>query len=159
MRRRSMSMFQGLLCVSLLGAQPLDMTFAAAGNCSALGPLPAVLEVGEGLQQELQSPVAITRLAVGDPKIADVRVNGNQAFLLTGMAPGAGRHQPDGLDRLRQHTAPKHGVRSGPGHSSDDRRGVDALRRPDAGVASADRYSLRRGQPDQTERGQHLDLR
>jgi hypothetical protein len=23
----------------------------------------------------------------GDPKIADVRVNGNQAFLLTGMAP------------------------------------------------------------------------
>ncbi|PMV82491.1 MULTISPECIES: type II and III secretion system protein family protein [unclassified Pseudomonas] len=89
MRRRSMSMFQGLLCVSLLGAQPLDMTFAAAGNCSALGPLPAVLEVGEGLQQELQSPVAITRLAVGDPKIADVRVNGNQAFLLTGMAPGA----------------------------------------------------------------------
>lgn len=89
MRRRSMSMFQGLLCVSLLGAQPLGMTFAAAGNCSALGPLPAVLEVGEGLQQELQSPVAITRLAVGDPKIADVRVNGNQAFLLTGMAPGA----------------------------------------------------------------------
>src|SRR3990167_4273013 len=72
MRRRSMSMFQGLLCVSLLGAQPLGMTFAAAGNCSALGPLPAVLEVCEGLQQELQSPVAITRLAVGDPKSADV---------------------------------------------------------------------------------------
>jgi pilus assembly protein CpaC len=37
----------------------------------------------------VQSPVAITRVAVGDPKIADVRVNGNQAFLLTGMAPGA----------------------------------------------------------------------
>jgi pilus assembly protein CpaC len=62
---------------------------AATGNCTALGSLPAVLEVGEGQQQELQSPVAITRIAVGDPKIADVRVNGNQAFLLTGMAPGA----------------------------------------------------------------------
>ena len=56
---------------------------------AAPGPIPAVLEVGEGLQQDLQSPVAITRLAIGDPKIADVQVNGDQAFLLTGMAPGA----------------------------------------------------------------------
>ncbi|MHC8322524.1 type II and III secretion system protein family protein [Pseudomonas sp. GB2N2] len=89
MRRRSMPMFQGLLWVSLLSGLPLTATVAAAGNCAALAPLPAVLQVGEGLQQELQSPVAITRVAVGDPKIADVRVNGNQAFLLTGMAPGA----------------------------------------------------------------------
>ncbi|WP_392885133.1 type II and III secretion system protein family protein [Pseudomonas migulae] len=89
MRRRSMPMFQGLLWVSLLSGSPLTATVAAVGNCAALGPLPAALEVGEGLQQELQSPVAITRVAVGDPKIADVRVNGNQAFLLTGMAPGA----------------------------------------------------------------------
>jgi len=33
--------------------------------------------------------VAITRLAVGDPKIADVRTTGNSGFLLTGVAPGA----------------------------------------------------------------------
>jgi pilus assembly protein CpaC len=89
MRSRSMPLFQGLLWVSLLSGVPLSVTVAAAGNCAALGPLPAVLEVSEGLQQEVQSPVAITRVAVGDPKIADVRVNGNQAFLLTGIAPGA----------------------------------------------------------------------
>ena len=89
MRRRFTPLFQGLLWVSLLSGLPLTATVAAIGNCAALGSLPAVLEVGEGLQQELQSPVAITRVAVGDPKIADVRVNGNQAFLLTGMAPGA----------------------------------------------------------------------
>ena len=47
-----------------------DTSLAASSNCTALSPLPSVLEVGEGLQQELQSPVAITRLAVGDPKIA-----------------------------------------------------------------------------------------
>ncbi|AKV06491.1 secretin [Pseudomonas fluorescens NCIMB 11764] len=89
MRRRSMPMFQGLFWVSLLSGLPLTATSAAVGNCAALAALPAALEVGEGLQQEVQSPVAITRVAVGDPKIADVRVNGNQAFLLTGMAPGA----------------------------------------------------------------------
>jgi len=61
---------------------------AAAGNCSSLGQLPAALSVGEGLQQELQSPVAITRLAIGDPKIADVHLNGDRGFLLTGIASG-----------------------------------------------------------------------
>lgn len=89
MRSRSMPLFQGLLWVSLLSGVPLSVTLAAVGNCAALGSLPAVLEVSEGLQREVQSPVAITRVAVGDPKIADVRVNGNQAFLLTGMTPGA----------------------------------------------------------------------
>jgi pilus assembly protein CpaC len=89
MRSRSMPLFQGLFWVSLLSGVPLSVTLAAVGNCAALGSLPAVLEVSEGLQREVQSPVAITRVAVGDPKIADVRVNGNQAFLLTGMAPGA----------------------------------------------------------------------
>jgi pilus assembly protein CpaC len=72
----------------LLG-MPAGMALAAPGNCSALGQLPAVVEVGEGLQQALQSPVAITRLAIGDPKIADVRVNGDRNFLLTGVASGA----------------------------------------------------------------------
>jgi pilus assembly protein CpaC len=68
---------------------PIAAVQAAPGNCASLGQLPATLEVGEGLQQAIQSPVAITRLAVGDPKIADVHINGNQAFLLTGVAPGA----------------------------------------------------------------------
>ena len=89
MRRRFTPLFNGLIWATLLGGLPVTAALAASGNCAALGSLPAVLEVGEGQQQELQSPVAITRIAVGDPKIADVRVNGNQAFLLTGMASGA----------------------------------------------------------------------
>lgn len=73
----------------LLSSLPLGLAVAAPANCSNLGQLPAVIEVGEGLQQELQSPVAITRLAIGDPKIADVRVNGDRSFLLTGVGSGA----------------------------------------------------------------------
>ena len=88
MRRRITPLFNGLFWAILMGGMPLTAAIAASGNCAALGPLPATVEIGEGQQQELQSPVPITRLAVGDPKIADVRVNGNQAFLLTGMAPG-----------------------------------------------------------------------
>ncbi|WP_347900444.1 type II and III secretion system protein family protein [Pseudomonas purpurea] len=68
---------------------PASMALAASGNCSMLGPLPAVVEVGEGMQTVMRSEVAITRLAVGDPKIADVHLNGNDAYLLTGIAPGA----------------------------------------------------------------------
>ncbi|AZE59092.1 MULTISPECIES: type II and III secretion system protein family protein [Pseudomonas] len=73
----------------MLPCLPVGMAMAAPGNCSTLGQLPAVVEVGEGLQTELQSPVAITRLAIGDPKIADVRVNGERNFLLTGVGSGA----------------------------------------------------------------------
>ena len=73
----------------ILSSLPLGLAVAAPGNCSSLGQLPTVIEVGEGLQQALQSPVAITRLAVGDPKIADVRVNGDRSFLLTGVGSGA----------------------------------------------------------------------
>lgn len=73
----------------MLPCLPLGMAMGASGSCNALGQLPAVIEVGEGLQTELQSPVAITRLAIGDPKIADVRVNGGRHFLLTGVGSGA----------------------------------------------------------------------
>ena len=77
MRRRITPLFNGLFWAILMGGMPLTAAIAASGNCAALGPLPATVEVGEGQQQELQSPVPITRLAVGDPKIADVRVNDN----------------------------------------------------------------------------------
>ena len=73
----------------MLPCLPLGMAMGASGSCNALGQLPAVIEGGEGLQTELQSPVAITRLAIGDPKIADVRVNGDRHFLLTGVGSGA----------------------------------------------------------------------
>ena len=89
MRTRFTPLFNGLLRASLLSVASIGSAVAAVGNCAALGPLPAALEVGEGLQQALQSPVAITRVAVGDPKIADVRVTGDQVVLLTGVGPGA----------------------------------------------------------------------
>lgn len=71
MRRVYMPMFHGRLWDSLLSRLPFTMIDAAVGNWAARGSMPAVLEVGEGLQQAIHSPVAITRGAVGDPKIAD----------------------------------------------------------------------------------------
>ncbi|SEM89594.1 pilus assembly protein CpaC [Pseudomonas sp. ok272] len=90
MHSRPLPLFNRMLCALLLAGLPVDMALAAsgAGSCSALGQLPATLEVGEGLQQQIQSPVAITRLAIGDPKIADVQTSGHSSFLLTGMAQG-----------------------------------------------------------------------
>jgi pilus assembly protein CpaC len=67
----------------------MNAAIAATGNCSALGRMPPVIEIGEGFQQDIQSPVAITRVAIGDPKIADVHDTGRASFLLTGVAPGA----------------------------------------------------------------------
>lgn len=89
MSQRYAPLFMHMAWALMLSSLPVGMALAAPGNCSALGQLPAVVEVGEGLQQELQSPVAITRPAIGDPKIADVRVNGDRHFLLTGVASGA----------------------------------------------------------------------
>ncbi|KJZ55239.1 type II and III secretion system protein family protein [Pseudomonas marginalis] len=89
MSQRYAPLFMHMAWALMLSSLSVGTALAAPGNCSALGQLPAVVEVGEGLQQELQSPVAITRLAIGDPKIADVRVNGDRHFLLTGVASGA----------------------------------------------------------------------
>lgn len=89
MSHRYAPLFTHMALALMLSSLPVGMALAAPGNCGALGQLPAVVEVGEGLQQELQSPVAITRLAIGDPKIADVRVNGDRNFLLTGVSSGA----------------------------------------------------------------------
>ncbi|QOQ73895.1 type II and III secretion system protein family protein [Pseudomonas poae] len=77
-----------IACALLLSNLAVGLAVAATGNCASLGQLPAALSVGEGLQQDLQSPVAITRLAIGDPKIADVHLNGDRGFLLTGIASG-----------------------------------------------------------------------
>jgi pilus assembly protein CpaC len=63
---------------------------AAPAGCAGLPAMPAVMEIGQGVQQDIRSPVAITRLAVGDPKIADVHVNDGDSsgYLLTGVGPG-----------------------------------------------------------------------
>jgi len=88
MSHRYAPAFTQMAWALMLSSLPAGIALAAPANCSSLGQLPAVVEVGEGLQQELQSPVAITRLAIGDPKIADVHVNGARGFLLTGVASG-----------------------------------------------------------------------
>ena len=89
MRQRFAPAFTQMAWALMLSSLPVGLAFGASDTCSNLGALPAVVEVGEGLQQNLQSPVAITRLAIGDPKIADVHLNGDRAFLLTGVASGA----------------------------------------------------------------------
>ncbi|PMZ90884.1 MULTISPECIES: type II and III secretion system protein family protein [unclassified Pseudomonas] len=66
----------------------VDAAQAAPANCSQLDNWPTTYEVGQGLQNELRSPVPVTQLAVGDPKIADVQPSGGNAFILTGIAPG-----------------------------------------------------------------------
>ncbi|WP_339486734.1 type II and III secretion system protein family protein [Pseudomonas sp. EL_65y_Pfl2_R95] len=62
---------------------------AAAAGCSSLTAVPAVVEVGQSLQQQIRYPTAIKRLAIGDPEIADVRLTANDSFLLTGKKSGA----------------------------------------------------------------------
>ncbi|MDE3737424.1 type II and III secretion system protein family protein [Pseudomonas resinovorans] len=72
---------------SLLGCAPLAAT--AAPGCEALGPVPGVVEVGQGHQEVMSYPMAITRLAVGDPEVADVQLADKQSFLITGKRAGA----------------------------------------------------------------------
>ncbi|MCO7518929.1 MULTISPECIES: type II and III secretion system protein family protein [unclassified Pseudomonas] len=74
----------GLLCL-LLAAQAQ----AAGKGCAAFDQLPSVIELDQGLQQELRLPVAITRAAVGEPKVADVQPSGERAVLLTAVAQGS----------------------------------------------------------------------
>ncbi|KAA3537532.1 secretin [Pseudomonas savastanoi pv. fraxini] len=73
------------LAFAALSAQS---AWAASGSCAGLAAMPAAVEIDQGIQQEVRSPVAITRIAVGAPKIADVHVNGTDGFLLTGVAQG-----------------------------------------------------------------------
>lgn len=67
----------------------MNSAWAATAACAGLPALPGAIEVGQGVQQNINSPVAITRLAIGDPKIADVVAAGDNNVLLTGVGPGA----------------------------------------------------------------------
>ncbi|WP_336355780.1 type II and III secretion system protein family protein [Pseudomonas granadensis] len=89
MQSRCKSTGKHMLRVLMVMGLSTGAASAAVGSCSTLSRLPPVIEIGEGFQQDVQSPVAITRLAIGDPKIADVHANGSSSFLLTGVAPGA----------------------------------------------------------------------
>ena len=88
MSQRCVPLFKQVVWTLMLSGLSVQMAVAASAQCASLGALPAVLEVAQGTQQALDSPVSITRIAVGDPTIADVHANGDSAFLLTGVAPG-----------------------------------------------------------------------
>lgn len=89
MSSRSTRIYADTLIASLLALLPVSGLQAASNGCSALPQVPAVIEIDQGLQQEVRLPVSISRAAVGDPKIADVHPVGNQAVLLTAVNPGA----------------------------------------------------------------------
>lgn len=90
MSKRSSRTTTCTLIASLLMVLPLvEARGATASGCAALPRAPAVIEIDQGLQQEVRLPVSINRAAVGDPKIADVHAIGNQAVLLTAIAPGS----------------------------------------------------------------------
>ncbi|MDF0733740.1 type II and III secretion system protein family protein [Pseudomonas entomophila] len=85
--RSSERMFT-LVCCALALAALLPRAHAAAKGCEAVAQLPSVIEMDQGLQQELRLPLAISRVAVGEPKVADVQASGERAVLLTAVGPG-----------------------------------------------------------------------
>ncbi|CAI3809154.1 Type 3 secretion system secretin [Pseudomonas sp. MM221] len=72
----------GLLAVLLPQAQ------AAGKGCEAINQLPSVIEIDQGLQQELHLPLAISRVAVGEPKVADVQASGERGVVITAVGQG-----------------------------------------------------------------------
>ncbi|TDF79658.1 type II and III secretion system protein family protein [Pseudomonas sp. H9] len=89
MSSRSVRVIKHVLWALLWAGPSVSQAQAASAGCSALSQLPAVIEIDQGLQQELRAPVGITRVAVGDSKIADVQASGDDAIVLTALAPGA----------------------------------------------------------------------
>ena len=86
MSSRSARISSYTLMAALCLLLPISETRAATGGCSALPRVPSVIEIDQGLQQELRLPVGITRAAVGDPKIADVHLQ--QALPVQRPRPG-----------------------------------------------------------------------
>lgn len=57
-------------------------------SCDALEPLASVIEITQGQQSQQRLPVAIKRIAIGDPEVADIYVSEKDGFLLTGLKQG-----------------------------------------------------------------------
>ena len=89
MSSRSELMFKRSILTLLLLGGPAAHALAAPSGCAGLSPVPASIEMDQGLQQEIRLPVAITRVAVGDPNIADVQASGERAIVLSAVGPGA----------------------------------------------------------------------
>ncbi|SFQ87343.1 pilus assembly protein CpaC [Halopseudomonas formosensis] len=74
------------LAVSCLGnAQAATQ---GAQGCPGMAQLPATLEVRQGHHRQLQLPVAVTRVAVGNPEVAEARVLDRNNVLLLATGPG-----------------------------------------------------------------------
>jgi len=74
-------------CTGLLAAL-LPQAQAAGKGCEAISQLPSVIEIAQGLQQELRLPLAISRVAVGEPKVADVQASGERGVVITAVGQG-----------------------------------------------------------------------
>lgn len=62
---------------------------SAQQMCSELSRLPPALELAPGIHREVQLPVDIERLAVGNPGVADVQLTSSRAFLISTADQGA----------------------------------------------------------------------
>ena len=60
----------------------------AATGCADMAQLPHKLEMNPGMHQQWQLPVPATRLAVGDPEVAEVRLLNRDSILLLGKGAG-----------------------------------------------------------------------
>ncbi|MCS3469842.1 pilus assembly protein CpaC [Pseudomonas sp. JUb42] len=89
MSSRFVPVVTSLVWAVVVAGTGMSSASAATAGCAGLSALPGAIEVGQGIQQNINSPVAITRLAIGDPKIADVVAAGDRNVLLTGVGPGA----------------------------------------------------------------------
>jgi len=81
------SFFRQAWCTGLLAAL-LPQAQAAVKGCEAYNQLPSVIEIDQGLQQELRLPLAINRVAVGEPKVADVQASGERGVVITAVSQG-----------------------------------------------------------------------
>ncbi|MCI0914783.1 type II and III secretion system protein family protein [Pseudomonas putida] len=86
--RCSAKRFASHTCLALLMMALLPHADGASKGCEAFAQLPSVIEIDQGLQQELRLPLAITRAAVGDPNVADVQPSGDRAVLVTAVGQG-----------------------------------------------------------------------
>lgn len=81
------SFFTQACCTGLLAAL-MPQAQAAGKGCEAINQLPSVIEIDQGLQQEVRLPLAISRVAVGEPKVADVQASGERGVVITAVAQG-----------------------------------------------------------------------
>ncbi|VFT33175.1 type II secretion system protein [Pseudomonas aeruginosa] len=83
----------------LLGVALALPALALPQGCIELLAQAPRVDVVQGQQRDLRLAVPIERLAIGDPKIADVQLLDRRGF--PGHRQGTGLHQPADLDRLQ----------------------------------------------------------